>query len=714
MADRWPRVSYPGAISVVSCTYTVSHGITPSTAMLRILPQATLPAGEGDLVFFDGVGGATIRGCKLDRMKIEMTEQGAVWCIELLDRRWRWRDFGAISGWYNQLDPFGKLIPWSIRSPTELALLCLQAMGETIYGIDMPPGLSYPGPLVTAPIPNISGVNPPFNWNGEIPAHALQSLADQFGRRVVFDPITNGVYIKRAGDGISALPTTGYSVHKASPSLDVPESPDGVGVVGAPTRYQGRFKIDSVGEEWHGDYRPINFLSYAPSLGGTRCVWTCTPVTGTDTTGANYQVTLTVGNPSQSVFIEHTCGGVEAAATISAALANSINGNGILSGFVTAAGAGGNLVITGRNPGNSFGVVANLSGPASVYDGGAGFTAKLTTPATPAGRGWALSPPPLFPGVRATDRLTLYQARNLAQKSVFKTYKLSDIDVSGVGAPIVPGYGRVFRKEQIYLLPTKCEQIVPEAGDAALLDRRGQPFVLNFYNGYSHDQPARVYGSIATYLQDGLNIRNRGANTPDGSIVYLNVTVDPVRFLVVLSNYAYKQMPGGMIQEPDLFVETAVHVRDPNTNQFLRFQKVLPLGSGGSWVAWQVKEDVELNVISTYNAAQQVANVSLLEADPLMRANYYLAGASVQYMISGGATAEYNGFYPFNMSGSVQQITWTVEEGVGGSTTVSLNTEHHPYVPPYPARRRAEFLRPANQIKLEIGQGKFRVEAGEK
>lgn len=711
--DRWPRASYPGAISVVSCTYTCSHGITPATAVLRILPQDGLPAGEGNLTLFDGVGTVVIRNCKLDRMKVEMTEQGAVWAIELLDRRWRWRDFGAISGWYNQLNEFGKLIPWTIRSPAELALLCIQAMGETVYSIDLPVGLSYPGPMVTAPIPNISGVNPPFNWDAEMPAHALQSLAEQFGRRVVYDPVTDGLYILRAGAGIQALPVSGYSVAKASPSLNVPEAPDGVGVVGAPTRYQGRFRVDAVGEEWSGEYRPINYLSYAPSLPGQKQKWTCTAVTGTETLGAGYQVTVGTGNPVTQTFIEHTCASGESANTIVSDLATKINANATLSQSVIATASGSGLVIEGRIAGVSFTVVANLSGPATAFEGGSGFTAVLTTPAQPAGRGWDYSPPPLFPGIRATARLTLYQARSLAQKSVFKTFKLSDIDASGQGAPKVPGYGPVFRKEQIYLLPTMVDQIVPESGDSALIDRRGQPFVLNFYNGYSHDQPARVYGSIANFLQDGLNIKNRGANTPEGSIVYLGVSVDPVRFLCTLSNYAYKMGNAGNIEQPRLLLQTAVHVRHPDTNQFICFQKVKPLGGPGNWVAWTKKPDVELNVTSSYNAAGQITGVGLLESDPLVRAQYYLDGASAQYLISSGATAEYNGFYPFSMSGSVQQITWTVEEGTGGTTTVSLNNEHHPYIPPFPARRRAEFLRPANQARMDVANDKGRVQQAE-
>ena len=91
---------------------------------------------------------------------------------------------------------------------------------------------------------------------------------------------------------------------------------------------------------------------------------------------------------------------------------------------------------------------------------------------------------------------------------------------------------------------------------------------------------------------------------------------------------------------------------------------------------------------------------SILEADPIARANYYLIGQSLQYLITGGQTLRYNGIEPIPCDGAVTQVTWTVGEG-GASTVASINSEHSPVVPPYPARRRAENLRPTEQQKIE-------------
>ena len=48
-AERHGQVDWPGAISVESCTFTLSHGISPSTAVLRIHPQDGPPQLQGGL-----------------------------------------------------------------------------------------------------------------------------------------------------------------------------------------------------------------------------------------------------------------------------------------------------------------------------------------------------------------------------------------------------------------------------------------------------------------------------------------------------------------------------------------------------------------------------------------------------------------------------------------------------------------------------------------
>ena len=137
-----PFVSWPGALSIASFSYTVGHGISPSRAIVRLNPQPTAPSMFGELAFGDGANRTIVlRDCIVDRIREEFGASGRYYVLEILDRRWRWQT-GRIDGKYNELDDRGKLKPWSIRSPVELAQLCFQQMNEVNYQIILPRGFA--------------------------------------------------------------------------------------------------------------------------------------------------------------------------------------------------------------------------------------------------------------------------------------------------------------------------------------------------------------------------------------------------------------------------------------------------------------------------------------------------------------------------------------------------------------------------------------------
>jgi hypothetical protein len=207
---------YPSLPPLIAGEYTCSHGVTPGTIVLRVHPSPVAPFAGGAVTIGDGRKSLLIRGCKLIRYTAERNDSGEEWVMELEDGRWRWRD-GRIDGQYNQLDRNGKLIPRTIKSPTELAHLCLNAMGVQRRIVDMPDGI--PGTAFINNIPDFLpvginfpplGINPPVNWFAANPAQSLAALADSCGRRVVYDPIDDRVLIVRPGldDGHEA-PTAG-------------------------------------------------------------------------------------------------------------------------------------------------------------------------------------------------------------------------------------------------------------------------------------------------------------------------------------------------------------------------------------------------------------------------------------------------------------------------------------------------------------------------
>jgi hypothetical protein len=700
--ERHGIASWPGAIAVASCSYTVSHGISPGSAVLEILPQGNFPDETGDLVIDDGVGKVTIPDCKVDTLRV-VKGDGFTWSIAILDRRWKWRDLGQISGCYNQLDDHGKLRPYTIRSPKELAKLCLEAMGETRYEIDLPPGLTkaqgeqfdLENPAWIGVTPT-TGTNPPVNWVQETPAVALQNLCEQFGRRVIYQLRTDSILIAIPGRG-GELP--GGSISSEAPSIDSPEVPSGVAVVGAPTRYQARFLLEAVGEEWDGSYRAIDELSYKPNLQGkVQITRALASTTGTNT------FAVYIGEPDlslQGAAFLATDSSASAAMTALAAAINASNDPRV-AGVVTAEAAGDVLTITGVRIGVSFGVWSTVVEP---VDDTAYFVPELAQAAAPNESTWKYCVPPLFAGVQETDRLTLVDAMRLAQKSVYRTYRLVNGGLNGKGPLVVPGYGPLVRRQQLLLLPTKVEQIHPLPIDPRLQNVVGQAVIKDFYNGYSRDMPAACYGSTAVLDAPGgarfFWVPSLGFQNTDASQqIYIDFSIDPEQQIVTFSAPVYKS-DGAAFLPAEPILETACLIRhkDSNALECYRSAKALSNASGYTNYAFRKYEDVQLNVIVDYGDNNSVTRVRLLEIDAVARAKHYVAGLEAQYLTAAADTRQYNGIVPIDLDGAISQVTWNVGPG-GATTTASANTEHAIWIPPYPARRRAEFLRPAMQASL--------------
>lgn len=263
--------SWPGAAGVVSCRYLCGHGITPGVATLVVTLPPAGAAGFGDLVLSDGNRSLRLRDCKLENVQFDQGDDGQRWTLLISDRRWRWEN-GTLAGVYNQLDPHNKLVPWTIRSPKELVELCLEAMGERNYSIDVPPGVSGADYAdkgdwfdLGANTPFGAGlVNPFVEWNVETPAQALSRLCGLFNCRVVFDPVADRVLVAKPGDG-AALPED--FLESRGVNVEAPKTPSLIGVVGAEMQFEMLLRLRAVLPEWHkGEYVPVNQASYRPKV----------------------------------------------------------------------------------------------------------------------------------------------------------------------------------------------------------------------------------------------------------------------------------------------------------------------------------------------------------------------------------------------------------------------------------------------------------------
>lgn len=274
-------ITYSGITNVLSLDFEFGHGILPGTAVLECDPTGFAPAAGGSLEY--GVPGTTITliDCLYDMTRSERTRSDSRATAFIQDRRWRWVLGPPMFGHYNQLDDHGKLIPRTVRSPTQLAALCLAAMGETSFSIDLPAGLAYAagggipagsGDDVTIDFTteylalgqNLppSGTNLRVQWgNGITAAQALAQLCARFGREVVplLTSRTTFVVPLGSGAGLPDLPADSISA-----SIDPSGVPANVVIVGAESPFQMRFWLRAVAEEWDGSHVPLGDASYAP------------------------------------------------------------------------------------------------------------------------------------------------------------------------------------------------------------------------------------------------------------------------------------------------------------------------------------------------------------------------------------------------------------------------------------------------------------------
>ncbi len=226
---------------------TFSHGITPSVATIEMVPQPNLIATNGTLAFT--FGGTTIEfhDCRADKASLKGSPRGGfVWTIHIFDRRWKWQ-FGGIDGHYNLRNQDGSVRPGTEKDPQTLASMLLAAMNESGFDVSA--------------LPN--DTRPEVHWSAANPARELADLCEKLDCRVVLG-LDNLVRLLPRGIGLP-LPTadamnTGYS-------FDSSKTPDELIVVGAPTLFQGRFKLEAVGRDTDGKIKPIGNLSYTPAGG---------------------------------------------------------------------------------------------------------------------------------------------------------------------------------------------------------------------------------------------------------------------------------------------------------------------------------------------------------------------------------------------------------------------------------------------------------------
>ena len=154
---------FPGVDSCIQWCFTMSHGIGPGVATMRIRPQASLPYTPETMSITFGEIQLDFPGCIIDQASIRRDPgTGLIGSIAIKDRRWAWQYGDPISGRYNvrlkgaSADDATSIDPNTLKTTQELARLLLDKMGEEDYDISQLP----------------TGPNPEVNWEYTNPARA--------------------------------------------------------------------------------------------------------------------------------------------------------------------------------------------------------------------------------------------------------------------------------------------------------------------------------------------------------------------------------------------------------------------------------------------------------------------------------------------------------------------------------------------------------------
>jgi len=213
---------------------------------------------------------------KLASVRLAKGSSGRLANVTYHDRRWRWK-YGIIHGSYN--------VPKTVagvdtlqreKTPQELAVMLLDAMGETGYDVSR--------------LDN--DARPEVDWQRVNPAQELQALCDGLGTLVVYNPIANRVELWPVGQG-GGIPPSSEIMDQSSPST-IAESPGQIRVIGGPIRFQSKFSLGrALGYETDGKLKPIDDLSYKPADGwGKEFPGAFTGVEGTYTRPSDSNKTL--------------------------------------------------------------------------------------------------------------------------------------------------------------------------------------------------------------------------------------------------------------------------------------------------------------------------------------------------------------------------------------------------------------------------------------
>lgn len=238
-------------LPIVAGEFTLSRGIEPSIATLRVLPEDLPTLTVGSMVITDGTNTVTFTNCAVDYATIRRVpvDGGWRWHLQVKDRRWKWKG-GKITGRYNVRKANGEVIASTQKEPFELFTLLFAAMGETNGNfVDLP-----------------TGFYPFVDWNLADPAIELLKLCERFGFAICLTTLDT-VNITPYGVGNDLVPGLFGGEITGMWRVEPDTLPAKVVVTAGPTRYQRRMALEAVDIDDDNDLKPVDDLANKPAGG---------------------------------------------------------------------------------------------------------------------------------------------------------------------------------------------------------------------------------------------------------------------------------------------------------------------------------------------------------------------------------------------------------------------------------------------------------------
>jgi len=326
---------------------------------------------------------------------------------------------------------------------------------------------------------------------------------------------------------------------------------------------------------------------------------------------------------------------------------------------------------------------------------------------------------------------TLKSPRELAVETIFKAFRIYDPQPYGKfttqgstpktgqssktpkpnqASILVPGYGKVFRKQMIL-----SNELVTSYTDPYGELHKRSAFVFGQFRGQKAQRPSNNYPfgtRIDAQVRNSLQISKEEQRS-------FNLQCNPIdsdRTIITFSDIMiYRPVPNSPgynvadypYQPARLWLMCAVQIRDLVTWQPVRNEYYYPLGGGGDrdfclevvkndilpWyiTSYPLKPDIyrydqDLTVGKTTNNADEVERQSL----------YYAQQISQQFITQSTGSRTYYGLFPIDMDGAIQQVSYRLGKQ-GYDTIASVNTEHDFDIPPYAERRQRDGRRNIDQ-----------------